>query len=127
MAAERILVYHVEEQKLKKLVYLMAVRLKMKCKIVEYKDYNKTIDQLLHGGGEELADYDGEDMKEPMLVMEGISGRRMDELLRTLTTGGIGTIDLKAVVTPHNVNWDSMTLYRELESEHAKLHGQKES
>ena len=83
MAAERILVYHVEEQKLKKLVYLMAVRLKMKCKIVEYKDYNKTIDQLLHGGGEELADYDGEDMKEPMLVMEGISGRRMDELLRT--------------------------------------------
>lgn len=124
MAAEKVLLYHFEDgEKLKKFVFLMAVRLKMKLKVVEYKDYNKTLDYLLNGKSEEgeLADYTGQDMAEPMMVMQGLSGRRMDELLRTMKQNGIPPIGLKAVVTEHNISWDSMKLYEELKSEREKL------
>lgn len=124
MAAEKVLLYHFEDgEKLKKFVFLMAVRLKMKLKVVEYKDYNKTLGYLLNGNGEgeDTADYDGEDMAEPMMVMQGLSGRRMDELLRTMKQNGIPAIGLKAVVTEHNLSWDSMKLYEELKSEREKL------
>lgn len=124
MAAEKVLLYHFEDgEKLKKFVFMMAVRLKMKLKVVEYKDYNKSLDYLLNGSGEgeELPDYSGEDMEEPMMVMQGLSGRRMDELLRTIKMNGIPPITLKAVVTEHNISWDSMKLYEELKSEREKL------
>lgn len=124
MAAEKVLLYHFEDgEKLKKFVFLMAVRLKMKLKVVEYKDYNKTLDYLLNGNGgdEEPADYIGQDMEEPMMVMQGLSGRRMDELLRTMKQNGIPPIGLKAVVTEHNLSWDCMKLYEELKSERDKL------
>ena len=124
MAAEKVLLYHFEDgEKLKKFVFMMAVRLKMKLKVVEYKDYNKTLDYLLNGNSEEEnpGDYTGEDMEEPMMVMQGLSGRRMDELLRTIKMNGIPPITLKAVVTEHNISWDSMKLYEELKSERQKL------
>lgn len=124
MAAEKVLLYHFEDgEKLKKFVFLMAVRLKMKLKVVEYKDYNKTLDYLLNGNGgdEEPVDYTGQDMEEPMMVMQGLSGRRMDELLRTMKQNGIPPIGLKAVVTEHNLSWDCMKLYEELKSERDKL------
>ena len=124
MAAEKVLLYHFEDgEKLKKFVFMMAVRLKMKLKVVEYKDYNKTLDYLLNGNSEEEnpGDYTGEDMEEPMMVMQGLSGRRMDELLRTIKMNGRPPITLKAVVTEHNISWDSMKLYEELKSERQKL------
>ena len=124
MAAEKVLLYHFEDgEKLKKFVFMMAVRLKMKLKVVEYKDYNKTLDYLLNGNSEEEnpGDYTGEDMEEPMMVMQGLSGRRMDEMLRTIKMNCIPPITLKAVVTEHNISWDSMKLYEELKSERQKL------
>lgn len=50
---------------------------------------------------------------EEMLVFCGISGERLDSVLDMLRGSGL-SVSLKAVLTPHNVNWTLAALYQEL-------------
>ena len=52
-----------------------------------------------------------------MLVMHGFGGEMIDVLTAALKKSGIGKIELKAVITPSNINWDSMTLYKAIKAE----------
>ena len=63
---------------------------------------------------------------EEMLVMKGFTSGRIDLLLREFRKAGIGRINLKAIVTEHNQNWNSMELYQELKAEHEMMHAKKE-
>ncbi len=58
---------------------------------------------------------------EPMLVFCGFDSQELDAFLAELKKGGLFTGSLKAIVTPHNVFWDSQMLYQELASERASL------
>jgi hypothetical protein len=51
---------------------------------------------------------------EEMIVLKGIQGARLDELLHTLKQEGVSPIALKAVVTPYNRRWTLRHLYEEL-------------
>lgn len=62
-----------------------------------------------------------EGFPEEMLVMKGFSSAMLDEFLSRMRKAGISRIDLKAVLTPANLNWDSLTLYEELKKEHAAM------
>lgn len=48
---------------------------------------------------------------------------QMDTLLLALRQAGVGTECLKAVLTPHNRNWDAVRLYSELMREHQAMLG----
>lgn len=54
-----------------------------------------------------------------MMVLYGFTNERLDEFLRNMRRAGIPRIALKAIVTPHNVNWTFRQLYEELEREEA--------
>lgn len=63
--------------------------------------------------GADTAGFDDE-----MAVMAGFTSAQVDAFILALRKKGIGRIDYKAVLTPTNRKWDSVTLYRELKKEH---------
>ena len=67
------------------------------------------------GYGESGVPYEGKAMEREALILSGISGKRLDQLLRDLKALPAGNIELKAVVTPHNKSWKVGDLFAELE------------
>lgn len=57
-----------------------------------------------------------------MMVLCGLE-TCMDEILGALRQAGVGTTCLKAVLTPHNRNWDAVRLHGELVREHQAMMG----
>ena len=53
-----------------------------------------------------------------LLVMAGFTQSQLDQFLHSLRKKGGGPVALKAVVTPANQGWDSVTLFREILQEH---------
>lgn len=63
----------------------------------------------------------GENFSEEMLVMKDFSNSQMDAFLQFFRDNQLKNVDLKAVLTPVTVHWNSMELYRELKKEHQEL------
>lgn len=62
--------------------------------------------------------YNGPVFPEEVLVFYGITGKRLDQLLRMLKEIPGGPVALKAVVTQHNKAWPVGALFEELQKEH---------
>ena len=60
----------------------------------------------------------GENFSEEMLVTKDFSNSQMDAFLQFFRDNQLKNVDLKAVLTPVTVHWNSMELYRELKKEH---------
>lgn len=60
-------------------------------------------------------------ISEEMLVMDAFEKADIDALLSFFKTAGIRKIALKAVVTRHNIHWNSYALYENLKMEHERL------
>jgi hypothetical protein len=60
-------------------------------------------------------------LEQPLLLLAGFAGARMDQVLTVLVRGGV-PVDYKAVLTPTNRQWDVPTLYRQIAQEHAQTH-----
>jgi len=58
---------------------------------------------------------------DPMLVFAGFTGQKLDQFLNAMRKQKIPKINLKAMLTEHNVKWDSMTLHDELAREHEAM------
>jgi len=58
---------------------------------------------------------------EEMMVLQGFTGRRLDELLAQLRRAKVPPIALKAVLTESNCGWTFYELYREIRAEHEKM------
>ena len=56
-----------------------------------------------------------------MLVMCGLGEAQFDGFLRALRFSGIPRIDLKAMLTPTNIAWNSIRLHDELHREHEQV------
>ncbi len=56
-----------------------------------------------------------------MLVMCHMMSNELDAFLRAMREAGMPRIDLKAVLTPMNVLWNSADLHSELAREHASM------
>lgn len=55
-----------------------------------------------------------EETREEWILLKGIQGARLDELLQALKAAQVSPIGLKAVVTPYNRSWTFLQLYEEL-------------
>lgn len=88
--------------------------------IVKKDDYLQPLGYL--AGVKEIAPteeiYQGEDLAEEMLLMAGIVGPMVDQVLMALRKSGIGRINYKAVLTLTNQYWNAIQLYEELIKEH---------
>lgn len=65
--------------------------------------------------------YTGSAPCEPMLVLRGLTQKRLNLLLDSLKKAGAIRIDRKAVVTATNRSWTFLKLYEEVSKEHEMI------
>ena len=103
---------------------LKAVLLKMrvKIKVVTPESYLEPVGFLagIKGIPSKETVYDGGNFPGQMLVLRGFTGSRLNLLLAELRKQKLA-IPLKAVITEHNMFWDSLKLYGELIQEHEAM------
>lgn len=93
--------------------------------IVIYKNqYGEKIGALvgLNGFAPSMTVYSGDDIAGEMMIFCGFSSDELDEFLERYRESKIPPISLKAMVTPHNISWSAVELYRELTQEHKFFH-----
>ena len=118
-----VLLYNLENETGRK-IRLLCMQCKLRARGVVPAQYRQTL-AALAGTAEEqpCAPAQAEEIPEPMLLLCGLSEHQLNALLRGFRTGRIAQIPLKAVLTPTNRDWDSVTLYHALQEEHSALHG----
>lgn len=134
----RVLLYNFRNEARRKKVKVLLFRLALPSREVEPEEQGYPLGTLLGAPGtvyEEPAAPEteqgepavpGEAADEPfteeMLVMHGLAPRQFHGLVDGLRQQGV-IVPLKAVVTPHNIQWTSARLHRELRLEHAAMSG----
>lgn len=118
---ETVLLYQMEKERVgavRKALLPLGIRVK----VVEEKEYGQPVGYLA-GAREVLESPQPAEapfvMEQEMMVMAWLSGGQVDQVLAALRRQGVGRINYKAVLTPHNLTWDGYTLYEELKKEHA--------
>lgn len=119
--------------------------LRVKVKNIPPEDYDKQIGCLAGmkgfqedaegaslSGGEEEQEFSGKGLKGEqtvpeefpgeMLVMAGIAGNRLDQVLRAIRKTGI-SVPYKAVLTASNQSWNAWELFAEIKKEHEVMAG----
>ena len=124
---ETILLYHIADQDRLHAIQRELLPVGMRIRMVKKEEYLQPVGFLagvkeIQSGTEQ---YEGEELEKEMMVMAGLSSGQIDAVLMALRRSGAGRIDYKAVLTPTNSQWDSLTLYRELSREHAVMSGQE--
>lgn len=120
---ETVLLYNFKnDQKLRGLK-MIFLRMGVRMRVITPEMYLEPIGALAHIRGFELTgiNYDGPGFEDEMMVMNGFSNARLDELLRQLRKNNIPRIHLKAIVTAHNASWNSLELHGELAKEHQMM------
>ena len=122
---ETVLLYNFNNDEKLRGLKLIFLKMGVRMRIITPDMYLEPIGALAHIKGFELsgASYGGPAFSDEMMVMNGFSNARLDELLRQLRKNNIPKIYLKAVVTAHNASWDSIKLHGELTKEHQMMSG----
>ena len=119
---ETVLLYNFDSDRLPK-VKRALMPLKFFLKTVSKEDFSQPIGVLAGVKGIEPVEekYDGDGFNDEMIVMGGFTSAKIDALVRALNKNGIGKIALKAVITPTNVNWNSVELYKAVKADHDEM------
>ena len=121
---EIILLFGVSEGVLRSRLRRALAPQKVMVKAVEPEDYLQPVGFL--AGDKTLAQteerYQGRELERPMLLMAGLGGGRMDQVLFALHKAGI-SIGYKAALTPTNRTWTVLRLYEEIKEEHRRMGG----
>ena len=122
---ENILIFNFEQTKARKLVTQLMM-LKFKVKIVKEEEWSYPVGYLcgnLEAPAEQpLGIKEDENLLDaPMLVMAGMDGKRLNQVLGAIKKAGIGKIPYKAVVTEINQHWLPSALLEELKQEHGQM------
>lgn len=118
-----ILFYNLENSKGRTLK-MLCLRLKIKIRIITKEQYNQTLGALAGIDGFPLKEevYTGDGFTDEMLVFKGFDNALLDRFLMEFKKLHLTRIGLKAVLTEHNINWDSIALHEELLAEDKKMH-----
>lgn len=119
---EIVLLYNFDNARLPKIKRAL-LPLKICIKTVEKEDFSQPIGCLvgmkdIEPVGEK---YSGDGFTDEMMLMAGFTSARIDALIRALNKNGVGRIDLKAVVTPTNKDWNSIELYEAVKADHEEM------
>ena len=121
-AGEVVLMYHLEGDRGRKLKTIF-VQNGLRIRQIPREEYNQPIGALT--GIKEIPRveevYDGDELAEEMLVFRGVYGKRLDLLLAQMRKNKVA-VNLKAILTEHNVGWSGLQLYEELKKEHEQMH-----
>ena len=125
---ETILLYNLNSAAIRNKIKFLCIQSKIHIRVVEKNQYDVPIGILAFGKKEDMEPYlRSENSKtaasfdDPMLVFSGFTGQKLDQFLNAMRKQKIPKIDLKAILTEHNVKWDSVTLHDELAREHEAM------
>lgn len=98
-----------------------ALPLKLRLRTAAPEQTGQKLGFLLGRKGFEAQTGDVPGLPDPILVLDGFTGARMDALLRSLAKAGVPRTVFKAAVTATNVDWTLYALWQELQKERAAL------
>ncbi len=119
---ETVLLYNFTGDRLKK-IKMALLPLKMRIRIVEKPQFLQPLGFLagIKGYSESPESFEAEGFDDELMLMSGFTNARINELLSSLYRHGLGKIDLKAVITPVNVGWNSIELYNAVKADHEEM------
>lgn len=119
-----LIIYHIQNRKKEKQLTGLCRKLGIRTKALNPADSQKEIGVLAGinraGAGKHENSLDNGALPE-LLIFSGLSDELLDIFLAEYRKSGIGPISLKAVVTPHNLNWTVRELTAELIRERAAM------
>lgn len=122
-AAEKVLCYHFDEETLEAVRTVMR-KLGVECRALPEESWREKVGFLLGMKGFAPASRDDApdfDFPEPVMVIDHIKGKRLDQVLAAMKSAGVPPIRYKAVVTPFNTLWTLRRLCETMKKEHAYM------
>lgn len=98
-----------------------ALVLKLRLRTAPPEQTGQKVGFLLGRRGFEESQGEAPPVTDPILVLDGFTGARMDALLRSLSRAGVPRTVFKAAATATNVDWTLARLWEELKQERAAL------
>ena len=127
---ETILLYNFDSAAIRNKIKFLCIQSGIHIRVVEKQQYDVPIGILACGKKEEMASFlrseeseSNASFDDPMLVFAGFTGTKLNQFLNAMYKQKIPRVKLKAMLTEHNVNWDSVTLHDELAKEHEAMNG----
>ena len=105
---ETILLYNFDSAAIRNKIKFLCIQSGIHIRVVEKQQYDVPIGILACGKKEALA---------------GFTGTKLNQFLNAMYKQKIPRVNLKAMLTEYNVNWDSVTLHDELAKEHEAMNG----
>lgn len=131
---ETILLYNLHSPAIRNKIKFLCIQGGIHIRVVDKSQYHIPVGTLAFGKKEDIESYvcseNSESSKssetnasfdDPMLVFAGFTGTKLDQFLNAMRKQKIPKINLKAMLTEHNVNWNSVTLHDELAKEHEAM------
>lgn len=115
-AQKTVLMYQVDESKEK--IKEIAKKHRIQTKTISREMIGETMGHLVgrKGFGASKQMIEDETMTEPMLVLDGLQGKSLNEFLNALQQADL-FIQLKAIITPINLSWRFDKLYHAIQEE----------
>lgn len=119
-----VVLFYNPDRETERSIALLCMQLKIKIRKVVPTQYHQPLGALLGMDETEALPgiYEGGGFPDQMLVFHGFNDGLLDRFLQEYRRARIPRIGLKAVVTPHNIHWDSIRLHQELMQEEAAMH-----
>ena len=122
-AAEKVLCYRFDAETFEAVRAVMR-KLGVECRALPEESWREKVGFLLGLQGFKPAPQDDAtefDFPEPVMVIDHIKGKRLDQLLAAMKEAEIPPIRYKAVVTPFNTLWTLRRLCETMKKEHAYM------
>lgn len=141
---ETILLFHFTDKDRRNKLMRALLPLRMKVREIQPKEYGRQMgylaglkefalqqdkdfaEELQTGGQPHIEDISRQNPSQEfpgeMMVMAGLEGGRIDQVLRAVRKSGI-SIPYKAVLTPANQTWNAWELFAEIKKEHETMSG----
>ncbi|MGN0536616.1 MAG: DUF3783 domain-containing protein [Acutalibacteraceae bacterium] len=120
---ETVLLYHFEDKNRLSEVRIALMPLKLYVQEIEKQDYEQPIGIFAGVSGisrKESADCAVGNIENEMLVLCGLTERKLDRVLQALKRRKL-VIPYKAVLTDTNKSWSGTELYNEIVKEHQQM------
>ena len=120
-----VLLYNLDSEKGRK-IKALCLTLRLRARSVAPEDFGRTLTSVLAPENAREPAQEGWPFSDELLVMAGLTSRQMNDLLQGFRRKKIPPVELKAVLTPTNSQWNAFQLREELARERqAMLQGRR--